>query len=111
MHCLWVLPAGLAILALSQLTTTAPAQAQAQTCAGVFQNTSREFARGAEAKRVKRSVRQKGPAEWSAAVAKSCPRLDPSWQRAKKRKTQCGYFSSSYRYTCTLYGRPALKRR
>jgi hypothetical protein len=107
MQRIWVLLAGI----LLPFTIVHPAAAQEQSCAGVFQTTSREFARGPAAKRIQRQVRQKAPVEWSAAVAAKCPRLDPSWQRAKQRKTQCGYFSSSYRYTCTLYGRPPLKRR
>jgi hypothetical protein len=111
MHQLCVLLAALAILAGSPLATTTPASAQEQTCTGVFMATSREFARGPAAKRIQRRVRQAGPGTWSAAVAAKCPRLDPSWQRATKRKTNCGYFSSSYRYSCALSGVPALKRR
>jgi hypothetical protein len=99
-------------VSLTTLITTAPAAvAQVPTCAGTFENTSRAVARGPEQKRIMRHVQRIAPSEWSAAVTKSCPRLNPSWSRAKSRKTACGFFSSSMRYTCTLTATPALKRR
>jgi hypothetical protein len=93
------------------LTPTLPAFAQAPTCTGAIRNVSVAVARGPEQKNIMREVRRKAPAEWSAAVAKQCPRLDPTWLRAKKRTVKCGFFSSSLRYTCILVGAPALKKR
>jgi hypothetical protein len=104
--------AAIVAVSLTTLITTAlPAAAQAPGCAGPFANTSRAFARGPEQKRIMRQVQRLAPTEWSTAVAKACPRLNPTWARAKNRKTSCGFFSSSLRYTCTLTGTPALKRR
>ena len=95
MHRIGVLLAAGVLQAAALFATAGLAAAQEQSCAGVFQNSSREFARGPEAKRIQRQVRQKAPVAWSAAVAAQCPRLDPIWLRAKQRKINCGYFSSS----------------
>jgi hypothetical protein len=101
----------LAVTVAALFAAAPPAFAQAPTCTGAIRNASVAIAREPGQKRIMREVRRKAPAEWSAAVVKQCPRLDPSWPRAKKRTSECGFFSSSMRYTCVLVGTPALKKR
>jgi hypothetical protein len=56
-------------------------------------------------------VKRTAPDAWSKQVATLCPSVDPSWSRARNKTVKCGYYSSSYRYTCTVIATPARKRR
>ena len=52
-------------------------------------------------------MKKRAPEEWRKQVAESCPGRDPSWARATKRKTECGFLASGGRYSCVLTGVPA----
>ena len=61
--------------------------------------------------RARRQAQRDAPVKWSEIVARNCPGYDPRWSRARKKTTQCGFLSSSQRYSCVLTGIPARKRR
>jgi hypothetical protein len=100
---------------LAEVATGASAVAQAVNCRGAIENTGPgrvvRAPQAPDALPIKRQVQREAPAAWAKAVALACPNADPTWTRARKRKTTCGFFSSSLRYSCSLTGVPALRRR